>query len=80
MPNLLRPFLDRCARGFTPLQKVGITVFIVVYVLSPLDLLPGLPIDDLGALYALFKVLTSPTVRHRAPDQPAAAQLDGPRV
>lgn len=75
MPNPLTRFLARCNRGFTPAQKTMLSVFLVVYIVSPIDLLPLLPIDDLGAMWALFRVLASSTVRpsKAAPSTPATA-------
>ena len=31
-------------------EKIWITILTVIYILSPLDLMPGLPFDDIGVL------------------------------
>lgn len=55
------------ARGFTMGKKLLITMGGVLYLLSPIDLVPELVpvlgvVDDLGMLVLLFKVWTSPTI------------------
>ncbi len=62
MPTPLQPLFDRCSRGFTIRQKCGMTAIAVVYVISPIDLMPFIPIDDLGVLILLGKILLSPTL------------------
>ncbi len=72
MANPLSRILDRCATGFPVMQKVGLTVLGMLYVLSPIDLLPDvIPVlgwgDDAYVLYVLARVWGSPTLKS---DQP----------
>lgn len=64
MPNPIRLFCERCAKGFTPIQKFGLSAFLMVYIVSPINLLPFIPIDEMGALAAMIKILMSPTLRN----------------
>ncbi|MCA9281078.1 MAG: DUF1232 domain-containing protein [Phycisphaeraceae bacterium] len=66
MSNPIRKLLNQCNTGFTVGQKVLVTVCALLYFLSPLDLLPDVPIigwpDDLFALYLMIRVLFAPTL------------------
>jgi hypothetical protein len=49
-------FMDRCRAGFTVPQKLFIGVALTVYIVSPIDLLPFIPIDDVGAMADYFLI------------------------
>lgn len=70
MRNPLRPVLDRIALGFTLPQKLGLTALVVLYVISPIDLIPDVLIglgwcDDAFIINLLRKVWMSPTLRSK---------------
>lgn len=75
MQNPGKWFLARCRSGFTVGQKVALSIGLAIYIISPIDLLPFFPVDDFGAIFALFKVLTSPTVTHTDDPPPSAAAM-----
>ncbi|MCP9801794.1 DUF1232 domain-containing protein [Synechococcus sp. RedBA-s] len=63
MLNPLQPLLDRCSRGFTMPQKLGVTALGLLWVISPLDLdfLPLIGwIDDVMVLDLLRRVWMAP--------------------
>lgn len=67
MKNPFSALLDRCARGFTMRQKVGITLLGVLYIVSPVDVCPDLFLylgwlDDGYVIYLLARVWGSPTL------------------
>ena len=69
MSNPVSSILKQGNTGFTVGKKVALTLGLGLYLLSPLDLVPeflfppiGL-LDDGVALYMLFRVWTSPTLR-----------------
>ncbi len=67
MNNPLRPVLDRIALGFTLPQKLGLTALVVLYVVSPIDLIPDVLVglgwcDDAFIFNLLRKVWLSPTL------------------
>lgn len=64
---MLAAFNRLCDRGFTMPQKLLITAGVVLYVLSPLDVIPDLFLglgwlDDAFVLNLLRKVWMSPTL------------------
>lgn len=86
--NPIRLLLDRCSRGFTLPQKLGVTALGVLWVISPLDFdfLPLIGwIDDVMVLDLLRRVWMAPLLPR--PDghgtsviQPAASGTSrGPR-
>ena len=86
--NPLRPLLDRCSRGFTLPQKLGVTALGVLWVISPLDFdfLPLIGwIDDVMVLDLLRRVWMAPLLPRSDGDgtagiQPAASgTAHGPR-
>ncbi|QYU69184.1 DUF1232 domain-containing protein [Leptolyngbya sp. 15MV] len=67
MANPVSALLKQCSVGFLPWQKAVITAGGLLYVLSPIDLLPDvLPVlgwgDDVFLIYVLFRVWCSPTL------------------
>jgi uncharacterized membrane protein YkvA (DUF1232 family) len=71
MKNPVQSLLSRCEVGFYPWQKVALTLLVVAYVGSPVDLLPDLiPFlgwgDDVYVIYLLIRVWASPSLP--APD------------
>ncbi len=67
MKHLIRALLGRCSVGFPLWQKVALTGAAIVYVVSPVDLLPDvIPIlcwgDDAYVIYLLVQVWRSPTL------------------
>lgn len=86
--NPLQHLLDRCSRGFTMPQKLGVTVLGLLWVISPLDLdfLPLIGwIDDVMVLDLLRRVWMAPLLPRPDGDgtaviQPAASRTThGPR-
>lgn len=75
MSNPIRLFLGRCGQGFTVAQKIYLGIGLLIYIISPIDLLPFIPVDDVGAVFMLFKVLTSPTVTDTNGSPPPAAPM-----
>ncbi len=68
LPPPIRRMFDQCDIGFTLPRKIGITLVALVYIVSPLDVLPDplLPpltlIDDVTAVVLMFRVWCSPTL------------------
>lgn len=70
MKNPVFALLARCNTGFYPWQKAALAVLILVYIASPVDIMPDIiPLvgwgDDVGALYLLCRILGSPTLPKR---------------
>lgn len=67
MSNPTKDILESCKTGFTAGKKVRITLCILAYLLSPIDLIPEplLPfgvMDDLFAIFLMLRVLLAPTL------------------
>ncbi len=67
MKGPYRMLWDRCARGFTLRQKFAIVVLGIVYVVSPVDLIPDfIPVlgqlDDIAALALVARAMLAPTL------------------
>lgn len=83
MKNPLSALLERCSRGFTLSQKLGITVLCLLWVVSPLDLdfLPLIGwIDDVMVLDMLRRVWMAPLLPRPDGDgaptpQPTASRM-----
>ncbi|MGH7242382.1 MAG: DUF1232 domain-containing protein [Phycisphaerales bacterium] len=65
--GIVREILKRCDRGWTLAQKIGLTLLLAIYWLSPIDFIPDIfPIlgqcDDVFLTYCLFRVWRSPTL------------------
>jgi uncharacterized membrane protein YkvA (DUF1232 family) len=63
--NLIRPILDRIARGFTLPQKLGLTIAGLIYVVSPFDFdfIPVLGwVDDGMVIYLVKQLWAAPTL------------------
>lgn len=64
--------LTRCDDGWTLAQKWGLTALLLVYWISPIDLLPDIifPVlgqcDDVFLTYCLIRVWRSPTLTSSA--------------
>lgn len=68
--NAIKSILARCDQGWTLPQKCGLTFLLLIYWLSPIDLIPD-PLlvlgqcDDLFMTYCIFRVWNSPTLGAR---------------
>lgn len=68
----VKNILSECQTGFTVGRKFRITLCVLIYLVSPIDLIPEplLPfgvMDDLFALFLMLRVLVSPTLPKTTP-------------
>lgn len=74
LPKPVRRLIDRCETGFTIGKKLKLTLISLVYLISPLDLIPDLLIpfgiaDDGILLLLLVKIWCSPTIASNTLEQ-----------
>jgi hypothetical protein len=83
MSNPVKSILERCKTGFTIGQKLLCTAGALLYLVSPIDVIPDVLIpvglgDDLFLLYLLCRVWASPTLSGKGQAPASAESLLGP--